>query len=172
MIRKVFFSFHYEWDFWRAWVVRNSNVVRSSRVIDEKTGYLDYADWESVKRRGDQAIRNWIDDQLNGTSVTVVLIGAATSTREYVKYELQQSWKKGNGILGIFIHNIGDRYGNTSTKGNTSFGPIFPPKSFNDYKSTFDDRFNVYEWVSEFGYNYGYMNIDKWIEDAALQAKR
>jgi len=35
---------------------------------------MDKAEWESIKRTGTQAIEKWIDKQLNGTSVTVVLI--------------------------------------------------------------------------------------------------
>lgn len=171
MIRRVFFSFHYEDDYWRAWVVRNSNVVRNSRVIEKTTGYVDYAEWETIKR-SDEAIKRWINNQLDGTSVTVVLIGSETSARPYVRYELQQSWNRGNGILGIYIHNIKDRFEKTSRRGNTHFGPIFPPKFINDYKSTFDDRFESYDWITDFGYNQGYLNLDRWIEEAAAKAKR
>ncbi|MEE9214326.1 MAG: TIR domain-containing protein [Thermodesulfobacteriota bacterium] len=35
-------------------------------------GFIDSADFETLKRRGDSAIKNWIDNQLKGTSVTVV----------------------------------------------------------------------------------------------------
>ncbi|MDI6603474.1 MAG: TIR domain-containing protein [Patescibacteria group bacterium] len=81
--------------------VRNSWVTKPDR---EAAGFWDAASWKEVKKKGDAAIKKWIDDQLIGASVTVVLIGAETSNRDYVKYELEQSWKKGNGILGIYIH--------------------------------------------------------------------
>ena len=51
-------------------------------------------------------MQKWIDEQMKGTSVTVVLIGAETSTRPHVGYEIAESHKKGNGMLGIYIHNI------------------------------------------------------------------
>lgn len=160
MVRRVFFSFHFERDSWRAGQVRNSGITK------EISGFVDAAAWEEVKRRGDQAIKNWIDNQLSGTSVTVVLIGAETSSRPYVRYELEQSWKRGNGILGIYVHRIKDSYGYPDTMGSTSFGNIFT--SVSDYKKTFSDRFSTYDW---FGDN-GYQNIDSWVEAAAQQAGR
>ena len=72
-MRKVFFSFKYE-DVSRAMVVRNSWVAQGK----EAAGFIDAADFEDIKRQGDQAIKNWIDKQLNGTSVTIVLVGEKT----------------------------------------------------------------------------------------------
>src|SRR5437867_4935474 len=98
MARRVFFSFHYERDNWRAGQVRNSWVTRDR----EAAGFWDAAAWQEVKSRGDAAIRNWINEQLHGTSVTAVLIGAETASREYVLYEIKQSVARGNGLLDIY----------------------------------------------------------------------
>ena len=163
MARRAFFSFHYENDVWRANIVRNSWVTKPDR---EAAGFVDAADFEEVKKGGDAAIKKWIDGQLSGTSVTVVLIGADTSNRDYVKYELEQSWKRGNGILGIYIHKIKDKSGNTSAAGNNSFGPIFT--SPNDSKQYFYERFDNYDWVNNDGYN----NLGTWADDAAKKAGR
>jgi MTH538 TIR-like domain (DUF1863). len=161
MARKAFFSFHYERDVWRASQVRNSWITKPDR---ETAGFWDSADWEKVKGKGDAAIKKWIDDQLIGTSVTVVLIGAETSNRDYVKYELEKSWERGNGIMGIYIHNIKNSKGETDSKGSTTFGPIFPnPK---DDKKYFYERFSTYDWVEDNGYN----NLGSWVEAAAKQA--
>src|SRR3989344_1879047 len=103
MARRVFFSFHFERDAWRSGQVRNCWLTKPDR---ESAGYWDAAKWEEVKTKGDQAIKNWINNSLSGTSVTVVLIGAETSERVWVKYEISESYKRGNGILGIYIHNI------------------------------------------------------------------
>ena len=65
--------------------------------------------WEAVKKKGEDAIRAWVDDQLTGTSVTVVLIGAETSERKYVSYEIAQRHKKGNGMLGMRAPGDGDQ---------------------------------------------------------------
>jgi len=161
MARKVFFSFHYENDVWRANIVRNSWITKPDR---ETAGFIDAADFEAIKKGGDSAIKRWIDAQLIGTSVTVVLIGSETNNREYVKYELEQSWKKGNGILGIYIHQLKDRYGSTSPKGNNTFGPLFPSPL--DDKKYFYERFDTYDWRDNDGYNH----LGTWVEDAAKKA--
>lgn len=112
------------------------------------------------------AIKKWIDDQLIGTSVTAVLIGYETSNRDYVKYELEQSWKRGNGILGIYIHQKKDLNGKTDSKGDNLFGDIF--LSPTDNKKYFSERFSSYDWVE----NDGYSNLGSWVEAAAKQAGR
>jgi len=40
--------------------------------------------------------------------VTVVQIGTDTAGKKWIKYEIESSHKKGNGMLGIYIHNIKD----------------------------------------------------------------
>ena len=74
----------------------------------ESAGFWDAAKWEEAKKKGEKAVHDWIDDQLNGTSVTAVLIEAETADRPYVGYEIQQSHTRSNGILGIYIHNMKD----------------------------------------------------------------
>ena len=64
MGRKVFFSFKYK-DVSRSMVVRNSWVTQGK----EAAGFIDKAEFEEVKKKGDTAIRNWIDKQLEGTAV-------------------------------------------------------------------------------------------------------
>lgn len=109
MARKVFFSFQYE-DVHRAMNVRNSNVIAS----DTKVGFIDKADFEEVERKGDAAIKKWINDQLHGTSVTVVLVGATTNKSKWVEYEIEKSLERGNGILTIDISKIADLNGKTT----------------------------------------------------------
>ncbi len=48
MARRVFFSFHYERDVWRAGQVRNSWVTKDR----EDAGFWDSASWEEVKKKG------------------------------------------------------------------------------------------------------------------------
>lgn len=86
MARRVFFSFKYE-DVSRAMIVRNSWVTQGK----EAAGFIDAANFEALKKKGDTAIQNWIDGQLKGTSVTVVLVGAATCASRWVKYEIAKS---------------------------------------------------------------------------------
>ena len=77
------------------------------------------------QRQGADAIRRWIDQQLNGTSVTVVLIGAETANREWVNYEIIESTKRGNGLLGVYIHGVTDLNGRTDTQGANPFAYLY-----------------------------------------------
>jgi len=146
MARRVFFSFKYK-DVSRAMVVRNSWVTQEK----EAAGFIDAADFEELEKQGDDAIKNWIDKQLNGTSVTVVLVGAKTCESKWVKYEIEKSIEIGNGLLGIDISKIKDLQGNTSER----CGKI--PKGY-----------NFYLWNNDDGYN----NMGNWIEKAATDANR
>lgn len=161
MSRKVFFSFHYANDNWRANQVRNSWVTKPDRA---SAGFTDKAEFEKIKAKGKQAVQNWIDDQLYGTSVTVVLIGSETNTRDYVKYELSESNKRGNGIIGIYIHSLKDHDGKTSHKGSDTFGQIFFRK--NGEACYFFELYDKYDWKEDDGYN----NLGAWIEKAAKNA--
>ena len=163
MARRVFFSFHYERDIWRANQVRNSWVAKPDR---ETAGFWDAADWEEVKKEGDDAIKKWINKQLEGTSVTVVLVGAETSGRRWVKYELQKSFERGNGMLAIYIHKIKDQNGNTDTAGNVYFGELGKDSSGNPVY--FFQQYPSYDWVDNDGYN----NLGDWVEKAAKKAGR
>lgn len=103
MARKVFFSFHYTNDIWRVSQVRNSWRITKG---NETQPFYDKADWEKIKKSSDKAIENWIEQQLKGCSVTVVLIGSETASREWVLHEIKRSYELGKGIIGVYIHNL------------------------------------------------------------------
>jgi hypothetical protein len=160
MARRAFFSFHYERDSWRAGQVRNSWVTKDR----ESAGFWDAAAWEEVKKKTDAEIEKWIGEQLVGTSVTVVLIGAETSTRPYVGYEIKLSHNRGNGILGIYIHDMKDVNSKTDTKGANPLANWHVEKDGqNVYLS---DMYPTYDWVNDNGYK----NLGDWIEAAAKKA--
>ncbi len=161
MARRVFFSFHYERDVWRASQIRNSWVTQKDR---ESAGFWDAASWEEVKKKGDDAIKRWIRDQLDGTSVTVVLVGAETNARKYVDYEIEQSHSKGNGMLAIHIHKLKDKEGKTDTKGVNPFTRWYV--TLNGQKKYFTDLYSTYDWVDDDGYK----NFADWVEKAAKAA--
>jgi len=144
MARSVFFSFKYE-DVKRSMIVRNSWVTAGKMAA----GFIDKADFEKVKAKGDAAIKKWIDDQLIGTSVTVVLVGAKTCSSRWVKYEIEQSIARGNGLLGIDISKIKGLDGKTTERcGKLPQGYPF------------------YLWNNDEGSK----NIGAWIEKAAKAA--
>ena len=163
MARRVFFSFHYKNDVVRANQVRNSWVTKEDR---EAAGFIDAAEFEKIKDQGEAAIKRWIKQQLSGTSVTAALIGTDTSNREYVKFELQESYAKGNGMFGIYIHQCKDLDGKTSSKGSNSFGEI--GKDSNGKPVYFSVAYPCYDWVADDGYK----NLGSWVEAAAKKAGR
>lgn len=99
MARKVFYSFHYQADGWHASMVRNIGAVEGNPAATENA-------WEEVKRGGDAAIQRWINAQLEGRSCTVVLVGAETASRRWVRYEIEKSWRDIKGVFGIRIHRL------------------------------------------------------------------
>lgn len=119
--RRVFFSFDYDRDLWRATHVRNSHVVTEPDVA----GFFDRSEYEDAKRAGAKAIRSLILKHLAGTIVTVVLIGLRTALSPWVQYEIQQSTARKNGLLGIYIHHLKDRLGFTTSRGGPT--PLLPP---------------------------------------------
>lgn len=157
MARQSFFSFRYKKDNWRASIVRNSWVTQDRKA----SGFFDSAEWEEVKKKTDSAIEAWIDGQLKGTSVTVVLIGADTAGKKWINYEITSSHKKGNGMLGIYIHKLKDKDQNTATKGTDPFAN-FTFKNAAGVVVTYP----VYDWVDDDGYT----NMGAWIEKAAKAA--
>jgi hypothetical protein len=168
MPRSVFFSFHYQRDAWRVSQVRNSWVTKARTA----NRFLDAADWESVKSNGAAGIKSWIDRQLKGTSVTVVLVGSQTASRRYVKYEIEQSLAKGNGLVAVLIHGIKDQRGKPSAQGRNPlddfeiesdglFSWLFPTMKASE-------KFATRDWVEDDGYR----NLNAWIEDAATKVNR
>ncbi len=126
MARRVFFSFHYSNDVWRANQVRNCNVVAGVDVA----GFFDHSEYEEAKKKGQDAIKRMILKNLDGTSVTVVLIGSETANRPWVKFEIEESIKRKNGLLGIYIHHLKDKTGNSAlfsgSKPSVPWGIEFP----------------------------------------------
>src|SRR4051794_7473629 len=101
MARRAFYSFHYKPDCSRAALVRNVGVVEGNRPASDN-------DWESIKSRGEDAIREWINDQLYGKSCAAVLIGANTAGRKWITYEIRKAWSDRKGVFGIYIHGLKD----------------------------------------------------------------
>ncbi|MCW5300345.1 hypothetical protein DXT88_19410 [Herbaspirillum lusitanum] len=168
MSRRVFFSFHYQQDIWRVSQVRNSGVTQR-QVTGKK--FLDHADWERVQRQGASSIKQWINTQLKGSSVTVVLIGSETASREWVTYEIEQSQILGKGLLGIRIHQIKGKDGKTSRRGENPFSRvkvINEPKSFLSFlfPTYLSAQVPIYDWVDDDGYS----NFGAWVDTAAKKA--
>lgn len=158
MARKVFYSFHYLPDHWRASQVRNIGVVEGNSPASDN-------DWETVKKGGDAAIQKWIDGQLIGRTCTIVLIGSDTAKRKWIDYEIKKSWDDKKGVLGINVHNLKNSEGKQASKGANPFAHFTigtDKKALSSVVKTYDPPFTdskqVYDHISK--------NLSDWIEEA------
>ena len=115
--RQVFYSFHYEPDSWRASQVRNIGVIEGNNPVSDNA-------WETITKGGDNAIKRWINDQMEYRSCTVVLVGSNTANRRWINYEIVKSWDAGKGVVGIHIYGLTDKDGHLSQKGVNPFSYI------------------------------------------------
>lgn len=139
-------------------IVRNSWVTQGK----EAAGFIDKAEFEKMKRKGEKEVYKWIDKQLEGTSVTVVLIGAETLSRPFVQYEICKSLQRGNAVIGVYINWIRDmRTLKISAKGNihTVIG------YYEDGSPAYFD--NVCDGIYDYVTQDGYANMGSWIEIVA-----
>lgn len=158
MARKVYFSFHYDRDVRRIVQVRNAWVVRPE---GEAQPFYDKAEFEKAKQRAG-GIEKWIEEQLKGTSVTVVLFGAKTYEREWVRHEIKRSHELKKGMLAIDIHNVKDPQLGTDVQGRD------PLEYWSAGDVPFSKLYKSYDWVRDKGYT----SMPAWIEAAAKAASR
>ncbi|PMO70485.1 MULTISPECIES: TIR domain-containing protein [Vibrio] len=149
MARCVFYSFHYVPDVTRVSQVRNIGALESNKPASDN-------DWETVKSGKDTAIKKWIADQMKGRTCTVVLVGEETANRKWINHEIVESWNKGMGVVGIYIHGLKNMNGNIANKGKNPFDFInygdsgkklsSIVKCYNPQGTNSKDR---YAWIAE-----------------------
>jgi len=159
MARRTFFSFHYKPDNWRAGQVRNMGVIEGNAPVSDN-------EWESITKGGDGAIEKWINSQLEGKSCTIVLIGANTAGRKWIKYEIEKSWNDGKGLLGIFIHGLKDKDGHQSAKGRNPFGDFTMKRDENQKLSSIVKAYDPPFSTSTYIYDHIKDNLANWVEEA------
>jgi len=156
MARKVFYSFHFDNDNWRAGQVRNIGTVEGDKQVYGNK-------WEDVKSKSENVIKNWINDNLKDKSCLIVLIGEKTSERHWVDYEIKKAWELGKAVCGIYIHKLKDVNGNQSKKGENPFNNYdIEGKSLADIVPAFDSSYSS----SSFVYDDIKDNIADLVEDA------
>lgn len=156
MARRAFYSFHYQPDNFRAGQVRNMGVIEGNAPATDN-------DWEAVKKGGDAAIQKWIDDQLYGKSVAIVLIGSATAGRKWIDYEIKAAWNSGKGVMGIHVYNLKDSDGKQTFQGSNPFSGFNVSGTslssiVKTYTPPYADSKQVYGYIKD--------NLANWIEEA------
>lgn len=162
MARKVFTSFHYIPDNWRASQIRNMGKIEGNSIVSTNK-------WEEVTKGGSSAIEKWINDNMSGKSCVVVFVGENAAGRKWIKYEIKKAWEEGRGIFGIYVHNLKDSSGNQANKGKNPFDDFtIDGKSMSSivkcYNPPYSTSTNVYDYIKK--------NIEAWIEDAIEIRKR
>lgn len=137
MAKTVFYSFHFERDVHRVQLVRNINALEGQSLLNSQ-------DWESVRRRGDQAIKNWIDDQMKWKKAVIVLVGKQTAGREWVNYEINKAWSDKKPLLGVRVHGLASLSDGADAAGASPFSsasgiPLFDP-TVTDFYGNIDTK--------------------------------
>lgn len=161
MARKTFLSFHYKDDNWRVSQIKQMGVIEEQPLLSANK-------WEEVEDAGEAAIKKWIDENLSGKSCLIVLIGARTAGRKWVKYEITEAWNAKKGILGVYVHNLKDADGKQSSKGSNPFSSFnVGDKSMADLVKTYDPPYSsstdVYSYIKD--------NLASWVETAIAARK-
>lgn len=160
MARKVFFSFHHQNDIFEVNQIRNSWRFRSKGTTQP---FVDRVEFEKLKRQGDRVVQNWIDRQMVGCGVLVVLIGPYTYQRRWVRYEIEKAYSDRMGIIGVSLHGM--------RRPNSILTKAVGPSPFEYAKVgtvLFKPEFPIYSWIGSDGQN----NMGKWIDSAAKKVGR
>jgi len=138
--KTVFYSFHYDRDVHRVQLVRNINALEGQPLLDSQH-------WEQVRRQGDQAIKNWIHQQMSYKKAVIVLIGQQAASRPWVIYEIEKAWADKKPLLGVRIHGLSSM-GTVDSPGADPFDkasgvfgiPVFDPTVKNIWTGMIDSK--------------------------------
>lgn len=148
----VFYSFHFGNDVMRVQQVRNIGAIEGNTPTTPN-------EWEQLKRTGNKAVENWIEQNMKYKRCVIVLIGTDTWNRPWIKYEIEKAWKDGRALLGIHIHNLSCPRNGKSRKGKNPFDefsfkdgrklstmiPCYDPSATNAYQ---DISNNISLWIN------------------------
>lgn len=91
----VFISYHYDSD--------NKIAKEITKIINSDKINVFTVIKENEKKKDAEIIKNWVDEEIKKTKITILLISKETLSREYVSYELVKSLSNGNSIIPILI---------------------------------------------------------------------
>ena len=139
---QVFFSFHFDHNAWRASQVRNMGKVDDSSTFSDN-------DWEKVRNESELSIKRWINSQLQMRSCLVVLVGAHTSERKWVNYEIKKAMELHKGIVGIRINKLKNALRQQDLEGANPFFYILTKDShrLSNYVTLFDSAYSSSDYV-------------------------
>lgn len=147
----VFYSFHFDNDVMRVQQIRQMGMIDGDEPVSKN-------EWETVKKKGDAAVEQWIENNMKYKRCVVVLIGTDTHKRPWVKHEIKKAWEDGRGLVGIYIHNLKcpnngtclkgknpfDQFTFKNANGNVIVPPVYDPPASNAFNHIKD---NLASWV-------------------------
>lgn len=158
-IKPVFFSFHYGNDVMRVQQVRNIGALEGNTPVSAN-------EWETVKRDGDASIKRWIDENMKYKQCVIVLVGEDTSSRPWVRYEIEKTWNDSKPIFGVYIHNLRCPRNGTCRKGINPFDTF----NFDDGRKL-SSVVNCYDPSSFDTHNDIARNMESWVNLAIAQRR-
>lgn len=142
-------------------MVRNMGVIEGNRPATDN-------EWETITSKGDSAIERWINEQMEGRSCDVVLIGAGTAGRKWINYEIKKAWNDNKGVLGVYIHNLEDQDKKQSAKGSNPFDLSIGSTRLSSVVKVYDPPFATSPYV----YNHIKENLAGWMDESIEIRKR
>lgn len=156
---KVFYSFCGNEDSNRVRGILDSLTMHSTQ---KPAGIIAKKEFENLKTEGGEAIHKWIKNELDGTSVTVVFLGTDTLENNFVRYQICESLRHGNAIIGVYINGIEDAQTN-KVSGKCDLHTVIAHYKYGTpiYFDYIND--GIYDYIADDGEK----NLDVWVENAA-----
>jgi len=101
-VKNVFISHHSKDD---------EHISKIKDLLQDKGFTLKNSSIDSTKPNqasDPDYIKSMLRPRINWAGTTIVLIGKETHSREYVNWEIEESNKQGNRIVGVFIRGASD----------------------------------------------------------------
>ena len=157
MSKKVYFCFNHEEDADFVAIVKNSWVMKG--LMD--SGLYNDDEYKLFKNYNYNDLCRLINNKIEETDVTIVLIGENTLDNPIVKFEILKSYDIDNAIIGIDINRIinGDRH-----KPKVEIDPHKQIGEFFDNTPIYFDEIcdEYYDYLMDDGFQF----MGKWIENA------
>jgi hypothetical protein len=160
MVTDIYLSYYRDGDGERAEAV--ARACRASGLAVH--GVVDALGWLRLGRDG--AVKEWIERELAGTAVTVVLVTAATGSVDVVKYEVKKSYGRGNGLVAVRVHGLPGRDGTTDEPGANPLDEVLVPARGDTVPLA--ELCALWDWVDDDGAS----RVVEWVEHAARRVPR
>ncbi len=139
----VFVSYHYDDD--------NEIARKITKIINDDNKNSFYVMQEEEKGKDEEVIKQWIDETIRKTRITVLLLSKKTRDSKYVSYEVKKSVSEGKLLLPILIDREESDF--SEDDANTFLCELRP--------DTKDAKKGVKKWYQENGEK----NILEWLKE-------